>query len=119
MASVRVLTSRTLAGTFWPAASAQCTARLLSSGSQGGAGKQPADVDAFTAHLQSKTEQELLNLLQQRHEQPARFQTPDADGDAPAAGSKPAQPPGEEEGPRGPEPTRYGDWERGGRCYDF
>jgi len=22
-------------------------------------------------------------------------------------------------GPQGPEPTRYGDWERGGRCSDF
>ena len=22
-------------------------------------------------------------------------------------------------GPRGPEPTRYGDWEKGGRCTDF
>jgi len=22
-------------------------------------------------------------------------------------------------GPDGPEPTRYGDWERGGICYDF
>ncbi len=22
-------------------------------------------------------------------------------------------------GPKGPEPTRYGDWERGGRCVDF
>ncbi|MHA1564656.1 MAG: DUF1674 domain-containing protein [Alphaproteobacteria bacterium] len=22
-------------------------------------------------------------------------------------------------GPSGPEPTRYGDWERGGRCVDF
>jgi len=22
-------------------------------------------------------------------------------------------------GPEGPEPTRYGDWERGGICYDF
>ncbi|HUK60928.1 MAG TPA: DUF1674 domain-containing protein [Stellaceae bacterium] len=22
-------------------------------------------------------------------------------------------------GPKGPEPTRYGDWERGGRCTDF
>jgi hypothetical protein len=22
-------------------------------------------------------------------------------------------------GPRGPEPTRYGDWERNGRCSDF
>jgi hypothetical protein len=22
-------------------------------------------------------------------------------------------------GPKGPEPTRYGDWERAGRCIDF
>ncbi|KAJ1990450.1 hypothetical protein H4R33_001702 [Dimargaris cristalligena] len=26
---------------------------------------------------------------------------------------------GERGGPRGPEPTRYGDWERNGRVYDF
>ena len=25
----------------------------------------------------------------------------------------------EEGGPKGPEPTRYGDWERGGRAVDF
>ncbi|WP_404326905.1 DUF1674 domain-containing protein [Aerophototrophica crusticola] len=30
-----------------------------------------------------------------------------------------AQPPGEIGGPAGPEPTRYGDWEQGGRCSDF
>jgi len=29
------------------------------------------------------------------------------------------QPAGERNGPRGPEPTRFGDWEKGGRCYDF
>ncbi|MFZ1623464.1 MAG: succinate dehydrogenase assembly factor 4 [Gammaproteobacteria bacterium] len=27
--------------------------------------------------------------------------------------------PHETGGPTGPEPTRYGDWERGGRCIDF
>lgn len=27
--------------------------------------------------------------------------------------------PKESGGPRGPEPTRYGDWERKGRCIDF
>ena len=27
--------------------------------------------------------------------------------------------PFEENGPKGPEPTRYGDWEKGGRCSDF
>ncbi|MEI8393827.1 MAG: succinate dehydrogenase assembly factor 4 [Rhodospirillaceae bacterium] len=30
-----------------------------------------------------------------------------------------AQPPGEIGGPRGPEPTRFGDWECKGRCSDF
>jgi hypothetical protein len=29
------------------------------------------------------------------------------------------QAPGEENGPKGPEPTRYGDWEKKGRCIDF
>jgi hypothetical protein len=27
--------------------------------------------------------------------------------------------PRETGGPKGPEPTRYQDWERGGRCIDF
>ncbi len=31
----------------------------------------------------------------------------------------PEQPPGEIGGPKGPEPTRYGDWESRGRCSDF
>ncbi len=31
----------------------------------------------------------------------------------------PKQKPGEVGGPKGPEPTRYGDWEVGGRCTDF
>jgi hypothetical protein len=31
----------------------------------------------------------------------------------------PKQPPGEVDGPPGPEPTRFGDWEKGGRCSDF
>ena len=29
------------------------------------------------------------------------------------------KPPRETGGPKGPEPTRYNDWERGGRCIDF
>jgi len=35
----------------------------------------------------------------------------------PAAPTKP--PPTEIGGPSGPEPTRFGDWERNGRCTDF
>ena len=31
----------------------------------------------------------------------------------------PKQKPGEVGGPKGPEPTRYGDWEVDGRCTDF
>ncbi|HEX3536885.1 MAG TPA: DUF1674 domain-containing protein [Stellaceae bacterium] len=31
----------------------------------------------------------------------------------------PATKPREIGGPKGPEPTRYGDWEIGGRCIDF
>ncbi len=37
-------------------------------------------------------------------------------------GKKPKNPPkpvAETGGPEGPEPTRYGDWERKGRCVDF
>jgi hypothetical protein len=30
-----------------------------------------------------------------------------------------AEPPPERGGPSGPEPTRFGDWERRGRAYDF
>lgn len=52
-----------------------------------------------------------------------------AEPQSPAAGNE--RPPGGEEegeaspevreigGPKGPEPTRYGDWERAGRCVDF
>ena len=37
-------------------------------------------------------------------------QTPDSDH---------AERPKELGGPKGPEPTRFGDWERDGRCVDF
>ena len=30
-----------------------------------------------------------------------------------------AERPKEINGPKGPEPTRYGDWEKNGRCIDF
>jgi hypothetical protein len=36
-------------------------------------------------------------------------------GPAPAEEKKPR----EIGGPKGPEPTRFGDWERNGRCTDF
>jgi len=40
---------------------------------------------------------------------------------APIAAPRRTEPPAPPEigGPPGPEPTRYGDWERNGRCSDF
>ncbi|MBI1245678.1 MAG: DUF1674 domain-containing protein [Alphaproteobacteria bacterium] len=49
-----------------------------------------------------------------------KTETPAADP-APAPAPEPAAPKPVPEigGPKGPEPTRYGDWERAGRCVDF
>ncbi len=49
---------------------------------------------------------------------------PTRSDDAPKAepGASPVKTPAkikETGGPAGPEPTRYGDWERAGRCIDF
>ena len=38
---------------------------------------------------------------------------------APEEAPKRAHEPREIGGPKGPEPTRYGDWEQNGRCTDF
>jgi len=52
--------------------------------------------------------------------------TPDPTPDAATAEPQPPRPPSpkparerEIGGPKGPEPTRYGDWETNGRCTDF
>jgi len=37
----------------------------------------------------------------------------------PETPAKPADKAPENGGPQGPDPTRYHDWERGGRCIDF
>ena len=36
-----------------------------------------------------------------------------------AVAETPSRKPVEVGGPKGPEPTRYGDWEKAGRCSDF
>ncbi|MGC6453161.1 MAG: succinate dehydrogenase assembly factor 4 [Candidatus Puniceispirillaceae bacterium] len=43
----------------------------------------------------------------------------DGVGGAAADGSDSSEMPREINGPKGPEPTRYGDWEQKGRCSDF
>ncbi|MDE1907276.1 MAG: DUF1674 domain-containing protein [Rhodospirillales bacterium] len=46
--------------------------------------------------------------------------TPPAKAEPHATKKPEAQkPPKEIGGPSGPEPTRYGDWEKNGRCSDF
>lgn len=59
----------------------------------------------------------MQNGTDQRSETEA--QAPDENSEArppePASGVRPR----EIGGPAGPEPTRYGDWERNGRCIDF
>ncbi len=55
----------------------------------------------------------IVNILQPAGPGPGR-----QDADSPAPTPAPARP-AETGGPPGPEPTRYGDWEKGGRCIDF
>lgn len=71
-------------------------------------------VDIFTKKLQQKTERELETIMEKH----SRLVNDQIDDDL-ANMHKEAQ--GQEEigGPKGPEPTRYGDWERAGRCSDF
>jgi hypothetical protein len=56
----------------------------------------------------------IAGMAAKRNESPAV--TPAQPGPKPAA-----QPPRPKEigGPKGPEPTRYGDWQYNGRCTDF
>lgn len=53
-----------------------------------------------------------------QEQKPTVGKTPPAPQGADAA-AMPAKEPKEIGGPKGPEPTRYGDWERNGRCIDF
>eukprot|EP00877_Chromochloris_zofingiensis_P003635 jgi/Chrzof1/13272/Cz07g27030.t1 len=71
--------------------------------------------DPFTELLQSKTEQELLALMK-KHQQP---QAAAEDDDSEDLVDVVNHETGEVYGPRGKEPTRFGDWEIKGRCSDF
>jgi len=55
-----------------------------------------------------------MNKNDQSTPTPKPSVTPDTSQDAPSPGK-----PKEYGGPKGPEPTRYGDWEKAGRCIDF
>ena len=70
------------------------------------------ELRAPTGHIpamSAKPDDPAENLSQEPSEKPA---------DPPSTGDRPKRP-REIGGPKGPEPTRYGDWEVGGRCTDF
>ena len=52
----------------------------------------------------------------EKKDQPAATDQPAVPAQTPAS---PPKTPRETGGPKGLEPTRYQDWERGGRCIDF
>jgi hypothetical protein len=59
-------------------------------------------------------EVESMNAPQEKQSKPAPDQTA-----APAVQPVLQKPPREIGGRDGPDPTRYGDWEKAGRCIDF
>lgn len=50
---------------------------------------------------------------------PAASESDQNQGEAEGGEHAAPRPPEEIGGPAGPEPTRFGDWERKGRCIDF
>lgn len=52
-------------------------------------------------------------------DQPKQSEQPQADHDNTVEQPQAESPPSEIGGRKGPEPTRYGDWEKNGRCIDF
>jgi hypothetical protein len=50
---------------------------------------------------------------------PASAAVPAPENPPPTTASESVALPPEIGGPQGPEPTRYGDWEKNGRCIDF
>jgi hypothetical protein len=111
----------------------QFTATIAPQGDNASDGK---GVDIFTESLQRKIELELQQLPRFDKEQghtndDASVLQADADVNTEANNQKSRDGTSRDSsytskdvtrevgGPKGPEPTRYGDWERGGRCSDF
>jgi len=87
------------------------------------AGKHhPATIVPEKSHSTTRC-QKVEQKLRTRHifEMPAKPRDKRKAATKPAA-ERPVDPPARPKeigGPQGPEPTRYGDWEIGGRCTDF
>jgi hypothetical protein len=59
-----------------------------------------------------------VNCMSENHQQTPPSTPPAVTPDPPPDVKTPERPK-EYGGPKGPEPTRYGDWEKAGRCIDF
>ena len=80
------------------------------------------DPDDLLAPLREQVEREMAGLTAKTPQQVALENAADAaeaEGDDEEEDAAKNAATGEWNGPRGPEPTRFGDWERGGRCSDF
>jgi len=75
--------------------------------------------DPFTAALQEKTQEQLVQLLAQHRGQREEGGQPGDDDDDDDAGAQVNPDTGEVGGYQGKEATRFGDWEHKGRCTDF
>lgn len=88
---------------------------------------KPADFKGFKLVLQRETMAPSLSMSSRPNDRgsaPAAPSTAAPAGPAPApagaaAVAAPTPAPREIGGREGPEPTRFGDWEKGGRCIDF
>jgi hypothetical protein len=97
---------------LWPLCSFTTTTPSPSSDKAGA-----QQVDPFTSKLQQKVEEEILELTEKSRDKKTTTNESKSSGSSSSDGDGSMSK--ELGGPKGPEPTRYGDWERGGRCSDF
>lgn len=94
-------------------------------GGDGGGDETPRKVGGFNpddllAPLREQVEREMAGLTAKTPQQVAlENAAAAAKGKEKEEDAATENATGEWNGPRGPEPTRFGDWERGGRCSDF
>jgi len=69
------------------------------------------EIGRITGQLYMKNHQPKMPAVLSKHSRQASKQ--------PTPSPTPLKKPMEIGGPKGPEPTRYGDWEKAGRCSDF
>jgi hypothetical protein len=97
---------------FWPLCSFTTTTPSPASDKAGA-----QQIDPFTNKLQQKIEEEILELTEKSRDRKTTTHQSKSSGSSSSDGDGSMSK--ELGGPKGPEPTRYGDWERGGRCSDF